>query len=127
MVLTSRLSSLLVCVVLWLIQQVRLSNSLSSLTSVKVLTYSSISSQLTVLERVFLIQLFVQPIQDTLQDVLLTFHRNLSFVMLIVAKVRRFHLWKLRLSQMVQRQLSHLKIELQADMLLRQLRMLTVI
>ena len=110
-VLTSRSSSLRVCVVWWPIHQVTQSNSQSSLTSVKVLTYSSTSSLLTVLVRDFLIQLLEQPIQDTLHVEWLTYHRNLLFVKLTVLQARkRFLAWQYVLSWMEKKLSSHCQI-----------------
>ena len=68
--LISRSNSLQVCEDSWLIQQVVQSSFLSSHASVRVLTYSSTSCQHMELVRDFQIQRFVQPIRDTLQDVL---------------------------------------------------------
>ena len=128
MVLTSRLSSLQVCEVLWQILQVTLSNFQSSQTSVKVLTYWNTSFQLMVPVRVFLIQRLEQPIQDTLQEDLLMFLRTLSSERQIVVLARLYlvcmftHLSMTeQLTQVMPRKifLSHYRRELQEDILLK--------
>ena len=129
-VLISRLSSLQVCVVLWRIHQVIQLNFLSSLTSVRVLTFLNTSFQLMVPVRVFLIQLLEQPIQVTLQDDLLTLLRNLSSekmtVVLTALKSRVCMFLSLTTirQQKIHRErlfLSHSKKESQEDSLLKTL------